>query len=100
MAAQVITQEEFEPIVAMIRELHREIQILKKLARKDVDTEEAMEIIRLSRRGLENERARPGTLIKFGKKGRKVVYDHQSLLDYNESKQLSTPSISHLRIAL
>lgn len=98
MAVQVITTEEFTPVLRRLEILEKDNALLKRLAKKDLSTAEAMEVVKLSRRGLEDERARPNTLIRHAKQGRKVTYELQSLLDYLEAKRIPSRKF-HLKVA-
>jgi hypothetical protein len=53
-----------------------------------VRVEEATRLAGLTRRGLELERVRPGSLIVFKHEGRVVWYHRQSCLDTAKAKQM------------
>ncbi|MFB9863437.1 hypothetical protein [Rufibacter immobilis] len=88
MKLELISAEDFQPFLERIEQLEKKVALLQRMAKKDVDTASAMEVTGLSRRALDYERKRQTTLIKWGKKGTKVLYDLQSLILFNESKQL------------
>lgn len=77
-------------VVALIEQatqpLLDRIQRLEAQTDEWVDTETAVRLTGRSEDTLLRERRRPGTLIKFGKDGRKNLYQRSSLVAYCEAK--------------
>jgi hypothetical protein len=83
-----VTPEDMQPFIQEVSALRKQVSLLLMLVDEWVSTDKAMQITGMARRTIENERERPNTLIKYKKEGRKVAYNLQSLIAYNERKRI------------
>ncbi|RNI26590.1 hypothetical protein [Rufibacter latericius] len=92
MAYHFITPEELEEkLQQALAPIQKKIAFLEKISPLWLDTKQACKAIGVCQKTLENERKRPGTLIRYkyeGEKATKPVYCAQSLHEYNESKTI------------
>jgi hypothetical protein len=82
MTVYIPTAEEMAALTNRLAALENQLNEIKNQLPQRVRVADAIRLAGLSRRGLEIERRRPGSLIKFSHEGRTVWYDRQSLLDY------------------
>ncbi|GAA4392163.1 hypothetical protein [Hymenobacter koreensis] len=93
------SREEHNELKQQLAEFKTTIDELVALLDEYVPTKTAMKITGISRDGLEAERKRPNTLLRFKKEGRTPLYSRRSLSLYNQSKHL-LPYVTTQRMKL
>lgn len=75
----MIPEDEYHGLKSQVDEIHKYIEFLKKSDDRLITIEELLQHIPVSRRNLQNYRDRK--VIRFVKKGRKILYSLNDVLD-------------------
>ena len=91
-----LTEEEFNELKVKIDFIYQYVESLKKADNRLITTDELLQHIPVSRRALQNYRDRK--IIRFTKKGRKVMYSLSEVLDDLKNTGRSQKSVKELAV--